>query len=252
MTTAIIAEDETRLAEELREMLADLWPDLKIVAIANNGGEALAAIAEYEPDVAFLDIRMPGLSGLDVARHVVHEGGGTRVVFVTAYDEHAIAAFESRAVDYVLKPIKRERLIETIARLKANASTAPAIDAGLVTALRQIAAAEPRKYLRWLNCGQGTEIDVIAISEVLCFQARDKYTCVLTATKERYIRTPIKELLNDLDPDEFWQVHRASVVRVSAIDRVSKDETGHTHIKLAGLKDRVAVSQAFAGRFRQM
>jgi DNA-binding LytR/AlgR family response regulator len=252
MTNALIAEDEPRLAEELRELLQSLWPELEIIAVAANGGDALAAIAEHEPDIAFLDIRMPGLSGLDVARHIAHDDSGTRVVFVTAYDEHAVAAFEARAVDYVLKPVKRERMVETIARLKQGAANKPAIDANLINALKQISAAEPRKYLRWLNCGQGNEIDVIAISEVLCFQARDKYTCVLTADKERYIRTPIKELLNDLDPDEFWQVHRASIVRVGAVERVLKDETGRTLVKLKLLKAAVAVSQAFAGRFRQM
>jgi len=250
--TAIIAEDEPALAEELGDLLADAWPDLHIVALARNGGDALGAIAEYEPDIAFLDIRMPGLTGLQVAQQVAQGGGATRIVFVTAFDEHAVEAFEARAVDYLLKPIRRERLMETVARLQAgNSDSAPVLDPQWIAALQQAAGA-PRKYLRWLNCGQGSEIDVIATSEVLYFQSRDKYTCVVTLDKERYIRTPIKELLNELDPDEFWQIHRSSVIRVAALERAVRDDAGRLHAKLRGRVELVPVSLAFAGRFRQM
>jgi DNA-binding LytR/AlgR family response regulator len=251
--TAIIAEDEITLAEELREMLGQLWPELKVVALAHNGGEALAAIAEFEPDIAFLDIRMPGLDGVQVAQQIVNGGGATRIVFVTAYDQHAVDAFDARAVDYLLKPVRRERLAETILRLKQVQDRAPAaIDADLLAALRAAAGGTARKYLRWINCGQGNEIDVIATSEVLYFQARDKYTCVITADKERYIRTPLRELINELDPDEFWQVHRASVIRVGALERAVRDDSGKLQLRLRGSKSLVPVSQAFAGRFRQM
>ena len=252
--TAIIAEDEIALAEELRNMLAQLWPELKVLALAQSGGEALAVVAEHEPDVAFLDIRMPGLDGVQVAQQIVGGGGPTRIVFVTAYDQHAVDAFEARAIDYLLKPVRRERLAETIARLKQAQGPAQPVtlDADLLAALRAAAGSSARKYLRWINCGQGNEIDVIATSEVLYFQARDKYTCVITADKERYIRTPIRELLNELDPDEFWQVHRASVIRVAALERAIRDDTGKLQLRLRGSKDLVAVSQAFAGRFRQM
>jgi DNA-binding LytR/AlgR family response regulator len=253
MTTAIICDDEPRLAEALRTQLKVAWPELNVMALGHSGGEALSLIAEHEPDIAFLDIRMPGLSGLDVARQLVDSEAAPRIVFVTAYDQHAIEAFEARAVDYLLKPVKVERLAETITRLKASISAgAPTtVDQKLVEALRQISTVE-RKFLRWLNCGQGSEIDVIATGEVLFFQSRDKYTAVITADKERYVRTPIRDLLNELDPDEFWQVHRSSVIRVAAIERVIKDEVGRMRVKLRGTNELVPVSAAFAGRFRQM
>ena len=253
MTTAIICDDEPRLAEALRTQLKVAWPELNVLALGQSGGEALGLIAEHEPDIAFLDIRMPGLSGLDVARQLVDSEAAPRIVFVTAYDQHAIEAFEARAVDYLLKPVKVERLAETITRLKASISAgAPTtVDQKLVEALRQISTVE-RKFLRWLNCGQGSEIDVIATGEVLFFQSRDKYTAVITADKERYVRTPIRDLLNELDPDEFWQVHRSSVIRVAAIERVIKDEVGRMRVKLRGTNELVPVSAAFAGRFRQM
>ncbi|MFN5541218.1 MAG: LytR/AlgR family response regulator transcription factor [Betaproteobacteria bacterium] len=253
MTTAIICDDEPRLAEALRTQLKVAWPELNVVALGHSGGEALSLIAEHEPDIAFLDIRMPGLSGLDVARQLVDSEAAPRIVFITAYDQHAIEAFEARAVDYLLKPVKVERLAETITRLKASISAgAPTtVDQKLVEALRQISTVE-RKFLRWLNCGQGSEIDVIATGEVLFFQSRDKYTAVITADKERYVRTPIRDLLNELDPDEFWQVHRSSVIRVAAIERVIKDEVGRMRVKLRGTNELVPVSAAFAGRFRQM
>jgi DNA-binding LytR/AlgR family response regulator len=253
MTTAIICDDEPRLAEALRTQLKVAWPELNVVALGHSGGEALSLIAEHEPDIAFLDIRMPGLSGLDVARQLVDSEAAPRIVFITAYDQHAIEAFEARAVDYLLKPVKVERLAETITRLKASISAgAPTtVDQKLVEALRQISTVE-RKFLRWLNCGQGSEIDVIATGEVLFFQSRDKYTAVITADKERYVRTPIRDLLNELDPDEFWQVHRSSVIRVAAIERVIKDEVGRMRVKLRGTNELVPVSAACAGRFRLM
>jgi DNA-binding LytR/AlgR family response regulator len=251
LTTAIICDDEPRLAQSLAAQLKTLWPDLQIVGIGENGADALALIAEYEPDIAFLDIRMPGLSGIDVARQVAGGDAAPRIVFITAYDEHAIAAFDARAVDYLLKPVKTERLAETVARLQQQGEQSPTPDAALIEAVKQLAVTE-RKYLRWLNCGQGNEIDVIATTEVLFFQSRDKYTAVITADKERYIRTPLKELLNELDPDEFWQVHRASVIRVAAVERVIKDEVGRMQVKLRGAKELISVSGAFTGRFKQM
>lgn len=253
MTTAIICDDEPRLAQALRDLLKAAWPELNVLALGQSGGEALGLIAEHEPDIAFLDIRMPGLSGLEVARQVVSSDAAPRIVFVTAYDQHAIEAFDARAVDYLLKPVKAERLAETVTRLKVsmNAGTPTTVDQKLVEALRQISTVE-RKFLRWLNCGQGSEIDVIATSEVLFFQSRDKYTAVITADKERYVRTPIRDLLNELDPDEFWQVHRSSVIRVAAIERVLKDDVGRMRVKLRGTNELVPVSAAFTGRFRQM
>lgn len=254
---ALICDDEPRLAEALRDELAALWPALQIAGLAHNGGEALAMVDELAPDILFLDIRMPGLSGLDVARQLAGSAGAPRIVFVTAFEDHAIEAFESRAVDYLLKPVRSERLRETVARLQALKPAAsdkpatPAIDESLIAALQQLRAPE-KKFLRWLNCGLGAEIDVIATSEVLLFQSRDKYTAVITADRERYIRMPLKDLVNELDPDEFWQVHRGSVIRASAIERVTRDESGKLLVHLAGIKETVGVSATFSGRFRQM
>ena len=255
MSTAIICDDEPRLAEALKAQLLVAWPELHVLAMGHSGGEALDLIAQHSPDIAFLDIRMPGLSGIEVARHVAGSPAAPHVVFVTAYDEHAIEAFEARAIDYLLKPIKTSRLQETVSRLRqAAASPTPQavqIDADALRALALMLPTE-RKTLRWLNCGQGTEIDVIAVSEVLLFQSRDKYTTVVTADKERYVRTPLKSLVNELDPNEFWQVHRSAIIRVAAIERVTRDEIGRLQVKLRGSNERVSVSAAFAGLFRQM
>ncbi|MDX2219364.1 MAG: LytTR family DNA-binding domain-containing protein [Burkholderiales bacterium] len=252
---ALICDDEPRLADALRDELTALWPELQIVGLAHNGGEALAMVDELAPDILFLDIRMPGLSGLDVARQLAGSPGAPRIVFVTAYEDHAIEAFESRAVDYLLKPVRTERLRETVARLQARqpaaSQDAPQVDARLIAALQQLRAPE-KKHLRWLNCGLGAEIDVIATSEVLLFQSRDKYTAVITAQRERYIRMPLKDLVNELDPDEFWQVHRSAVIRASAIERVTRDESGKLLVRLAGVKETVSVSATFSGRFKQM
>ena len=262
MTTAIICDDEPRLAEALQAQLQAAWPELQIVALGHSGGEALSLIAEHVPDIAFLDIRMPGLSGMEVARQLAGSPDAPHIVFVTAYDAHAIEAFDARAVDYLLKPVKATRLQETVDRLRAvvSASTpagpaaalaAPQFNAHMLQVLQQLVPAQ-RKTLKWLNCGQGSEIDVIATSEVLFFQSRDKYTAVVTADKERYIRTPLKELMNELDPDEFWQVHRSSVIRVAAIERVLRDELSRMHVKLRGSPEKIAVSGAFTGLFKQM
>lgn len=255
---ALICDDEPRLAEALRDELKALWPALQIVGLARSGGEALAMVDELAPDILFLDIRMPGLSGLDVARQLAGSPGAPRIVFVTAYEDHAIEAFESRAVDYLLKPVRSERLRETLSRLQAVPAAQPAavskaalVDESLIAALQQLRAPE-KKFLRWLNCGLAAEIDVIATSEVLLFQSRDKYTAVITADRERYIRMPLKDLVNELDPDEFWQVHRGSVIRASAIERVTRDESGKLLVQLAGVKETVSVSATFSGRFRQM
>lgn len=255
MTTAIICDDEPRLAEALQAQLLAAWPELQVVALGHSGGEALGLIAQHSPDIAFLDIRMPGLSGIEVARQVTGGVATPHIVFVTAYDDHAIEAFDTRAVDYLLKPVKASRLLETVSRLRV--ATAPAtsppeqLSADVLRALAQLLPAE-RKTLRWLNCGQGSEIDVIAAAEVLFFQSRDKYTAVVTPEKERYIRTPLKDLMNELDPDEFWQVHRSAVIRVAAIERVTRDELGRMQIKLRGSSEKINVSAAFTGLFKLM
>ena len=255
--TAIICDDEPRLAEALQAQLQSAWPELRIVALGHSGGEALGLVAEHAPDIAFLDIRMPGLSGMEVARQLAGSPDAPHIVFVTAYDAHAMEAFDACAVDYLLKPVTAVRLQETVNRLRAAVQVrtpspaAPQFDVDMLQALQQLVPVQ-RKTLKWLNCGQSTEIDVIAISEVLFFQSRDKYTAVVTVDKERYIRTPLKELMNDLDPDEFWQVHRSSVIRVAAIERVLRDELGRMHVKMRGSPEKIAVSSAFTGLFKQM
>ena len=257
MIRALICDDEPRLAEALRTQLATAWPELQVLAIGHSGGEALSLIDTHSPEIVFLDIRMPGMSGIEVARQIAGSPGAPHIVFVTAYDVHAIDAFETRALDYLLKPVKIARLEETIARLKAAvrlgacAPVAAGPNPELLKALAQLVPVV-RKTLRWINCGQGTEIDVIATTEVLFFQSRDKYTAVVTADKERYIRTPLKDLMNELDPDEFWQVHRSSVIQVAAIERVLRDEMGRMHVKLRGYPEQISVSGTFVGLFKQM
>lgn len=252
MTTAIICDDEPRLAEALQAQLLTAWPELEVVALGHSGGDALDLIGQHSPNIAFLDIRMPGLSGIEVARHVAGGAAAPHIVFVTAHDEHAIEAFDARAVDYLLKPVKMSRLLETLTRLRPVAAAPPLqLGADVLKALAKLVPAQ-RKTLRWLNCGQGNDIDVIAASEVLFFRSRDKYTAVVTAEKERYIRTPLKDLMNELDPDEFWQVHRSAVIRVAAIERVARDEMGRLQLTLRGSNEKISVSAAFTGLFKQM
>ena len=251
--SAIIAEDEAPLRKALRAMLEDAWPELRIVAECEDGIAAMEAIAAHRPTLAFLDIRMPGVSGLDVARAAV--AAKSLVVFTTAYDEYAVRAFEAGAVDYLLKPLQSERLQRALERIRERlrAATAPKDDA-----LQQVDALETRlrpsgtRLIRWISAAVGDSVRMIGIEEVLYFQAQDKYVRVVTAGAEAIIRTPIKDLLAGLDPDEFWQVHRGVVVRVSAIDRVRRDEFGKSTLQLRGRDDALPVSAAFLHRFRGM
>lgn len=232
-------------------MLADAWPDLEVVAACGDGIAAMTAIAEHRPRVAFLDIRMPGVGGLDVARAAVAAGG--LVVFTTAYDEYAIGAFEAGAVDYLLKPVSPDRLGEAVGRLQARLQEAgPGDLQALVDDLEARLRPRDERRIRWISASAGDSVRVIGIDEVLYFQARDKYVCVVTADGEAVIRTPLKELIAGLDPDEFWQVHRGTVVRVSAIDRVRKDELGKHRLRIRGRAEDLPVSAAFLHRFRGM
>jgi DNA-binding LytR/AlgR family response regulator len=245
--SALIAEDEAPQREALRAMLAAMWPQLE-PRVCEDGIAALEAAAVYRPAVAFLDVRMPGVSGLDVARAVAGYGG--LVAFTTAYDEHAVQAFEAGAVDYVLKPVAESRLAHTVERLRARLSSGtppPALDA-LEAALRPQGA----RLIRWITAGIGDGVRMIGIDEVVYFQAQDKYVRVVTHESEALIRTPLRELLAGLDPDVFWQVHRGVVVRVAAIERVRKDELGRHFLQLRGRGERLPVSGAFLHRFRGM
>lgn len=248
--TALIAEDEAPQRAALLDMLAEAWPGLQVLAACEDGPSALEAAARHRPAVAFLDIRMPGVSGLDVARAVV--GGGGLVVFTTAYDDYAIRAFEAGAVDYLLKPVAPARLAQAVERLQARLAmprqAAPERMDDLESRLRP----QGERLIRWISASVGDSVRMIGIDEVLFFQAQDKYVRVVTATGEAVIRTPVKDLLAGLDPDTFWQVHRGVVVRVAAIDRVRKDELGKSHLSLRGQAESLPVSAAFLHRFRGM
>jgi DNA-binding LytR/AlgR family response regulator len=247
--TALIADDEPNLAQYLRQSLSRLWPELQVVATARNGPEALAALREYDPDIAFLDIKMPGLSGLDVAR----QAGHTRCVFVTAHDEFAVAAFDRNAVDYLLKPYSDARLSQTIEKLRAGLPTRAPLGSDLLEQLRAALGGTPHgQRLSWIRAGQGSEIKLIAVDEVCYFHAADKYTSVLTADEEHLIRTPLKELLEQLDPNQFWQVHRATVVNVREIREARRDLTGKVTLSLKSRPETLAVSRAWSHLFKQM
>lgn len=249
MRTALIADDEPHLARALQAQLASLWPELQVVAVARNGDEAAAQIAALQPDVAFLDIQMPGLSGLQVAQGIE---GRTRVVFVTAYDDYAVQAFEQQAIDYVLKPVKAERLQRTVERLR---QPAPDEDMRLAEALRRLlpqAAAPQPQRLRWLRASVGELTRQIAVDEVLFFRADDKYTCVQTAAGEHLIRTPIVELLPQLDPQQFVQVHRSSVVNLAQVAATRRDAASRLFLQLRGHAQELPVSRAYVHLFKAM
>lgn len=248
--TALLAEDEAPQRAALLEMLQAAWPALEIVAACEDGIAALQAAAEYRPQVAFLDIRMPGVGGLDVARAVA--AGGGLVVFTTAYDEYAIRAFEAGAVDYLLKPIVPARLQLAVERLQARLQQPAAEGLQSVAELETRLRPQGERQIRWISASTGDHVRMIGIDEVLFFQAQDKYVRVVTADGEALIRTPVKELLAGLDPDMFWQVHRGTLVRVSTIDRVRRDELGKTRITLRGHRESLPVSAAFVHRFRGM
>lgn len=246
MPTAIVAEDEPLLRAQLKARLSDAWPELDIVAEAANGDEALAAFDEHAPEVAFLDIRMPAKNGLEVAQRI---GSRCHVVFVTAYDEYAIAAFEQGAVDYLLKPPSPERIAKVVERLKSRLAAAP-LD--LSSLIAKLVAREDGGSLKWIRASLGPSMQVIAVDDVLYFQSEDKYTKVVTTAGEALIRKPIKELYEELDHDTFWQVHRATIVSLKAIARVERDWRGEPVIVLKDRPETLTVSRTFAHRFKAM
>ncbi len=245
---AVLAEDEALLREQLRELLAAAWPELEIVAIAEDGAQAIRALAEHRPQVLFLDIQMPEASGLEVARLA---SGRSHVVFVTAYDQYAVAAFEEGAVDYVMKPLSGARIATAVQRVKERLKTAPANLDGL---LDDLANPPPRsgRYLRWINASRGEDVQLITIEEVRYFQSDTKYTRVVAANREGLIRKPLKELVGELDPAMFWQIHRATVVNLNAVESVGRDLKGHVILRLKGRPEQLAVSQPYEHLFRQM
>jgi len=249
--TGLIAEDEAPQRRALQQMLQDAWPELDIVAVCEDGPSAMQAVAELRPQVAFLDIRMPGVSGLDVAVQVAEHGG--MVVFTTAYDDYAIRAFEAGAIGYLLKPLQPELLAQAVQRLQSRLQEGNGHDLrAVVEELEARLRPQGDRLIRWITASVGDSVRMIGIDEVLYFQAQDKYVNVVTARDEAVIRTSLKELLAGLDPDAFWQVHRGVVVRVNAIDRVRRDELGKHHLQLRDRDESLPVSSAFLHRFRGM
>jgi len=246
MPTALIAEDEPMLRAQLKSRLAEAWPELAIIAEAANGADALAMVDAHQPDIVFLDIRMPVKSGVEVARALE---GRCHAVFVTAYDEYAVAAFDEGAVDYVLKPVSPERIAKVVARLKSRLASAP-LDLSAV--LSRLAAREGGGFLKWIRASLGATMKLIDVADVMYFQAEDKYTKVVTAAGDAHIRKPIKELFEELDPETFWQIHRATIVNLRAVARIERDWRDQPVISLRDRDEKLTVSRTFAHRFKAM
>ena len=250
--TAVVADDERLMREQIIGRLKEAWPELSIVGEAANGSEAIALVRNLEPDIAFLDIRMPGMDGIQAAQALA---GQCHVVFVTAHDEYAIRAFEQGAVDYLLKPPEPERIALTCERLRGRLEQEPDPMNELLAQLSQRLGAggvKPREYMRWVQASVGSNIRMIPTSDILFFRAEDKYTRVQTQRFEALIRKPIKELIDELDPSEFWQIHRATVVRVDAIEQVSRNLRGKQVVQVKGSDERLEVSRTFNHLFKQM
>lgn len=256
---AVIADDERLMRDQLRARLAEVWPDLEIVAEARNGDEAVAAVAEHRPDLVFLDIRMPGKTGVEAAREI---GDACHVVFITAYSEYAVEAFEHGAVDYVLKPAERDRLELTVTRLKKRMGTRPADISGLLERLAAKLEAPgggavatdgaSTQYLQWIQASMGQQLRLIAVDDVLFFTSDEKYTRVQANGFEALIRKPIKELVDELDPEQFWQIHRATIVNVKAIAGISRDFRGRQLVQLKNHAEKLEVSRNYTHLFKQM
>ena len=253
MPTAIIADDERLMREQLRARLTEVWPELEILAEAKNGEEAVAAVAQYQPDLAFLDIRMPGMTGIEAAQQI---GDACHIVFITAYNEYAVDAFEHGAVDYVLKPAEAERLAITVTRLKRRIGSRPS---DLSALLSQLSAkldvagnAQQRSYLQWIQASVGQQLRLIPTAEILFFRSDEKYTRVQTESFEALIRKPIKELTDELDPAQFWQIHRATIVNAKAIAGVTRDFRGRQLVLIKGHPEKLEVSRNYTHLFKQM
>ncbi|MDC8773622.1 LytR/AlgR family response regulator transcription factor [Roseateles albus] len=254
--TAVVAEDEATLRQELIEALGQVWPELCILGEAADGIAALRLVAEHQPDVVFLDIQMPGATGLEVAAQLAGQGR-SHIVFVTAYDQHAIEAFDAGAVDYLLKPLSVSRLFTTIRRLKERLLGAPA-ELGHV--LKKLALGPPeaqpsspaRTPLRWINASVGQTLRLLTVDEVLYFQADTKYTRVVTRDAEALIRKPLKELAEELDAHQFWQIHRSTLVNVAAIAGASRDFRGRLQLKLKDRPESLLVAESYTHLFKQM
>ena len=276
LARAVIADDERLMRDQLRARLAQVWPSLEIVAEAKNGLEAIEAVRVHQPDVIFLDIRMPGLTGVEAAKEIAQLDLGDdallpEMVFITAYDQYALDAFEQGAVDYVLKPAEPERLRVTAERLQKRliqragegsdsvATASSLADSGGSASVQQLLhvlsaqlKGQPVQYLSWLQASVGQSIQMVAVADVLFCVSDDKYTRVQTLKQEFLIRKPIKELVDELDPKVFWQIHRSTLVNVNAISGVQRDERGRQEVLIKGRADRLAVSRSASQLFRGM
>lgn len=253
---AIVAEDEALLRQSLLHLLDEVWPELEVVEQCEDGASALEAIAEQHPDVVFLDIRMPGLTGIEVARAMAEVSPASQIVFVTAYDQYAIDAFEQGAIDYLLKPISRDRLEATMRRIQARAASGPANNEILESLLHRLeqrtGVASAKPPLAWVTASSGRETRLIQLDDVAYFRADNKYTVVMTEDGESLLRTSLRELLDALDPLTFKQIHRSTIVNMHAVASVVRDESGKGLLKLKSRPETLTVSQPFMGLFRGM
>lgn len=262
---AVLADDERLMREQLRARLAEVWPELQVVAEAKNGLEAVELVAQHRPDIVFLDIRMPGLTGVEAARQIAQMELGAdellpEIVFITAYDQYAVEAFEQGVADYVLKPAERERLQVTVERIRKRLAARGTPDEvappPLQQLLHQLAAkmnpGGAPQYLKWIQATVGQAIQMIPVDEVLFFISDEKYTRVQTPTVEALIRKPIKELVDELDPQAFWQIHRSTLVNVKAIAGVTRDFRGRQIVGVRGHPEKLEVSRSYTGLFKGM
>jgi DNA-binding LytR/AlgR family response regulator len=270
---AVIADDERLMREQLRARLTEVWPELEIVAEARNGLEAVELTRQHRPDIVFLDIRMPGLTGVEAARQIAQlpdeiadeqeAWPGCEIVFITAYDQYAVEAFEQGVVDYVLKPAERERLQLTVERIRkrlasraATREPPPSAGADMQQLLHKLASqinpGGAAQRLKWIQATVGQGIQMIPVDDVLFFISDEKYTRVQTATLEALIRKPIKELIDELDPEAFWQIHRSTLVNTKAIAGVSRDMRGRQLVSVKGHPEKLEVSRSFTGLFKGM
>ena len=246
--TALIAEDEPLMRERLKEKLALAWPELEIVAEAEDGEQALALYDEHKPQIAFLDIRMPGITGLEVAAAIA---AGCHVVFITAYDQYALKAFEAGAVDYLLKPVETERLHAMVERMQKKLPGPPDDLSALVAELRaSVRSDAPR--MKWIKAAVGKQVKLIPVTDVVYFQSDTKYTRVVLAAGEALIRTPLKELLAELDPEKFWQVHRSTIVNLDAVAGILREDAERQFVLLKQRQEKLPISRQFTHLFKQM
>ncbi len=254
MPSAVLIDDEPNLAEHLQRLLAELWPQLHIAATGQNGRQALELVATHQPDLLFLDIRMPEMDGLAVAQALTNDSDKPPlIVFATAYDDYAVQAFESAAIDYLLKPVTRARLELSIRRLKRQIDSPPeASAAALQTLLKKLDKPDTPSYLQWLRAGLGDTTQLLPVADVVYFKSEHKYTTAQTQSQEYVLRRSLKELLEQLDPNQFWQIHRSLVVNVADISRAKRDLRGRYTVHLKRRAETLRSSAAFGHLFKQM